>query len=106
MPGQGRVGDIGHVPSDSHGCLACAHEAEGAAIQGSPDVFVNRQPALRVGDPGEHVHCCGANKWWAETGSATVFINGIAAHRKTDRTRHCGGMGQLVTGSENVIVGG
>jgi uncharacterized Zn-binding protein involved in type VI secretion len=35
-----------------------------------------------------------------------VFINGKAAHRMGDENQHCGGIGQLVDGSANVIVGG
>lgn len=35
----------------------------------------------------------------------TVFINGKGAHRMSDQNRHCGGTGQLVEGSPNVIVG-
>lgn len=35
----------------------------------------------------------------------TVFINGKGAHRMGDQNRHCGGMGQLIEGSPNVIVG-
>jgi hypothetical protein len=34
-----------------------------------------------------------------------VFINGKGAHRMGDQNRHCGGLGQLVEGSPNVIVG-
>jgi uncharacterized Zn-binding protein involved in type VI secretion len=68
-------------------------------------VNVNRRPALRVDDPGVHAACCGQNTWVAQAGSATVFINCKAAHRIGDATRHCGGPGQLVEGSPNVIVG-
>jgi uncharacterized Zn-binding protein involved in type VI secretion len=39
-------------------------------------------------------------------GSSTVFINGKAAHRMGDQDKHCGGMGQMIEGSTNVIVGG
>jgi uncharacterized Zn-binding protein involved in type VI secretion len=74
-------------------------------MRGSPDVNVNRRPALRVDDPGVHAACCGANTWTATQGSSTVFINGKGAHRMGDRTRHCGGAGQLVEGSPNVMVG-
>jgi len=35
----------------------------------------------------------------------TVFINNKGAHRMGDQNRHCGGMGTLVEGSPNVIVG-
>jgi len=105
VPGQGRLGDKAAIQLDVHGCPACPHPGTGPAIQGSPDVNVNRRPALRVGDPGIHAACCGANTWSATVGSATVFINGQSAHRIGDMTRHCGGMGRLVEGSPNVIVG-
>ena len=49
--------------------------------------------------------CCGTNTWTATKGSLTVFINGKGAHRMGDQNRHCGGVGQLVEGSPNVIVG-
>lgn len=93
------------MPLDAHGCPACPHPAIGPAIQGSPDVNVNKRPALRVDDPGIHMACCGTNTWTATQGSVTVFINGKGAHRMGDQNRHCGGMGRLVEGSPNVIVG-
>jgi hypothetical protein len=68
-------------------------------------VFVNGRAALRVGDPGVHAACCGPNTWKAAKGSATVFVNGKAFHRLGDMTTHCGGVGKLVEGSPNVIVG-
>jgi outer membrane protein OmpA-like peptidoglycan-associated protein len=91
---------------DAHGCPACPHPAQGPAIQGSPDVMVNKRPALRVDDPGIHAACCNTNLWSALTGSPTVFINHKQAHRKDDTTRHCGGIGWLFEGSPNVIVDG
>lgn len=106
MPPQGRLGDKSMVPADAHGCPACPHPAIGPAVGGSPDVFVNKRPALRVGDPGVHAACCGPNTWTAQQGSGTVFINGKAAHRLGDADKHCGGMGKLIEGSGNVIVGG
>jgi hypothetical protein len=39
-------------------------------------------------------------------GSMTVFINGKPAVRMGDQTRHCGGIGAMIEGSPNVIVGG
>lgn len=53
-----------------------------------------------------HAACCGPNVWTAHKGSCTVFINGRPAHRVSDSTRHCGGMGRLIEGSHNVFVGG
>jgi uncharacterized Zn-binding protein involved in type VI secretion len=105
MPGQGRLGDKANAPVDAHGCPACPHPATGPAIAGSPDVNVNGRPAVRVGDNGIHGACCGSNGWTARSGSATVFINGKQAHRLGDATGHCGGLGRLVEGSPNVIVG-
>lgn len=106
MPPQGRVGDNAMVPADAHGKPCCPHPATGPANSGSPDVMVNGQPALRIGDPGSHAACCGPNTWNAAAGSGTVTINDIPAHRLGDQTAHCGGSGTLIVGSPNVIVGG
>ncbi len=105
MPPAGRLGDQAQCPSDGHGCPGCAHGVIGPATAGSPDVMINGQPALRIGDPGVHSACCGPNTWNAAAGSATVFINGIKAHRLSDKTVHCGGSGELVEGSADVIIG-
>ena len=106
MPPQGRVGDMSSVPADAHGCPACPHPCIGPATKGSSNVKVNKLPALRVTDTGVHAACCGPNTWTAKAGSATVFINNLKAHRQGDEDKHCGGTGQLVMGSPNVIVGG
>lgn len=106
MPPQSRLGDKSKIPVDVHGCLSCPHTAVGPAIEGSPDVMINGRPALRVGDHGVHAACCGSNTWEAKTGSGTVFINGKAAHRLNDVDQHCGGIGQMIEGSDNVITGG
>lgn len=106
MPAAGRLGDKSQVPADAHGCPACPHPAIGPAIGGSPNVNINNRPALRVTDQGIHAACCGPNMWQAKTGSATVKINGLQCHRMNDMDQHCGGMGRLIEGSPNVIVGG
>jgi len=106
MPPQGRLGDKSLVPADAHGCPACPHPAVGPAITGSPTVLVNNLPALRVGDSGIHAACCGPNTWVAVQGSATVMIDNMQAHRLGDSDQHCGGMGKLIQGSPDVIVGG
>jgi uncharacterized Zn-binding protein involved in type VI secretion len=106
MPGQCRLGDKSNVPADAHGCPACPHPAVGPAIIGSPNTNVNKRPAIRVDDTGVHMACCGPNTWTAMKGSATVFINNKPAHRMGDMDRHCGGIGQMIEGSTNVIVGG
>ncbi len=105
MPAAGRLGDKSQVPSDAHGCPACPHPALGPAVSGSPTVFINGLPALRVGDSGIHAACCGTNTWRATHGAKGVFINGKAAHRLGDAVRHCGGVGRLIEGSADVVIG-
>lgn len=106
MPAQARLGDISKVPVDAHGCPACPHNCQGPAIIGSPDVMVNGRPAIRKDDTGIHLACCGPNTWTAQVGSSTVMINGHPAHRKGDMDKHCGGIGQMDQGSDNVMTGG
>ena len=106
MPAQGRLSDKSKVPACVHGCPACPHPATGPATGGSPNVNVNGRAALRVTDPGAHGACCGPSQWKALAGSATVFINNLASHRLSDAVKHCGGMGKLMEGSSNVMVGG
>ena len=106
MPPQARLGDKSNIPMDSHGCPACPHPAVGPAVQGSPNVMVNGRPAVRVGDKGVHAACCGPNMWTAAAGSSTVMINNMQAHRLGDKDTHCGGNGQMIEGSNNVMSGG
>jgi uncharacterized Zn-binding protein involved in type VI secretion len=107
MPGQCRLGDKSQVnPPDAHGCPACPHPAIGPAISGSKNTNVNKLPAVRVDDTGIHAACCGPNTWTAKIGSLTVKINNKAAHRIGDMDQHCGGVGKMIEGSTNVIVGG
>ena len=101
-----RLGDKAQNPIDAHGCPACPHPVVGPVIEGSPDVKVNKRPAVRCDDKGIHAACCGTNTWKTFYGSDTVFINGRRAIRKDDITRHCGGMGKMVEGSPNVFFGG
>lgn len=106
MPPQGRLGDKSEAPMDAHGCPKCPHNVQGPAITGSPTVLVNNKPALRITDMGVHAPCCGPNMWQAALGSATVMINYLPAHRKGDLDIHCGGPGNLIDGSPDVLTGG
>ncbi|HLH38740.1 MAG TPA: PAAR domain-containing protein [Bryobacteraceae bacterium] len=105
MQPQTRVGDRSQVPADAHGKICCPHNATGPGIQGSPDVLVNNQPALRQFDPGIHSACCGPNTWIAIEGCEQVLINNLPAHRRFDLDQHCGGMGFMIEGSPDVYVG-
>ena len=103
----GRLLDKAQAPIDVHGCPACPHSMViGPAIVGSPNVFIHGLPALRKADMGKHVACCGPNSWMADKGSLLVNINGRPAFRKGDASKHCGGWGQLIEGSPNVLIGG
>jgi uncharacterized Zn-binding protein involved in type VI secretion len=115
MAAQARLGDTSMCPVDIHGSVCCAPHpnTQGRAIEGSDTVMVNKRPAVRVGDHGDHLMtpCC-VNMlpsypaaWEAKMGSQTVFINGKAAHRKGDMDQHCGGVGTMQDGSDNVDTG-
>jgi uncharacterized Zn-binding protein involved in type VI secretion len=105
MPQAGRLGDNAMVPVDAHGCVACPHVCIGPAITGAPTVLINGRPALRVTDKGIHAACCGPNMWTAIQGSPTVIIESQQAHRLGDTNQHCGGVGKLIEGSVDVIIG-
>jgi uncharacterized Zn-binding protein involved in type VI secretion len=103
MPPAVRLSDKANCSADAHGCPACPHPTVGPAVNGSPDVFVNKLPAIRLGDPGIHMACCGTNQWKVAKGSSTVYVNGKPLARMGDKTTHCGGSGSLINGSSNVF---
>lgn len=105
MPGAARLGDIANCPLDSHGCIACSHSTIGPIVQASDNVFINGKPAAYLGCRGIHGICCGPNTFEIAEGAPSVFINGYPAARIGDRTSHCGGSGEIKTGSSNVIIG-
>lgn len=101
-----RVTDLAFCPADSHGCPACPHPVLGPGVSGSPDLLVNGQAVLRLGDRGTHTLCCAANRWVVAEGSSSVFVNNLPVARVGDETRHCGGVGTLVTGDNSLEIGG
>ncbi len=97
MPRATRKGDIG----SGHSC----HFPPSEAIAGSPDVFVNGKPWVRVGD-AYAAHGCPtcpapAHGRALSEGSPTVFVNGLPAGRVGDAI-DCGGSAS--TGSGDVIL--
>lgn len=85
MPKAARLSDRGRHDKDDL-----------TAVEGSPDVFINGQPAVRKGDmyqPKNHP---------ASQGSATVNINGKPAVRVGDSIA---GHATASSGSHNVIIG-
>jgi len=108
MPAAARQTDISMNPADSHGCLGCPHGVSGPAVTGSTNVIIEGQPQLRAAgmDRGVHAACCGPNSWSTLQGSSTVFVNDIPAVRLGDTTKHCGGVGSIITGAGSVTIGG
>jgi len=105
MPGAGRVGDNATSPADAHGCPTGAHPVIGPAVAGSPDVFVNNMPGVRVGDQGIHAPACGPKTWVAVQGAPRVFINDRPAFRCTDAAQFVSSAGTLIEGSPDVLIG-
>ena len=72
-------------------------------IMGSPNVFVNKRQAHRLGDMWAY-HCCGPDCHDSSTaeGSKTVYVNGIPLSRIGDAVA-CGSA--IMTGSSNVSAG-
>lgn len=74
-------------------------------VSASPNVFINKIPAGRVGD-SYAAHGCkdhAAHTGTIATGSCSVFINGIPAGRMDDMVS-CGGI--VAIASNNVFIGG
>lgn len=74
------------------------------SIEGSPNVYVNGKPVLRVGDKYAP-HTCGDSKHdgACSSGSSSVFCNGKPVARVGDDVS-CGAA--VAMGSPNVFVGG
>lgn len=103
MPPAVRLSDKAVCPADGHGCPACPHPTIGPLVGGSPNVMINKLPAIRLGDPGVHAACCGPNQYKTAKGSSTVYVNGKPLVRLGDKTSHCGGSGNVIQGSPNVF---
>ena len=100
MPGVARLGD----KCTGHDCFPPRK-----SNSGSPNVFINGIPALRVGDSFE-THCCtcedmphGCHDGTLKSGSSSVYVNGKPLGRIGDSVS-CGGT--VATGSGNVFAEG
>lgn len=94
------------VPVTRLGDLASSHECFPTIrnIQGSPNVFVNGLPVVRLGDPYEP-HSCpdhGIHQGQIVSGSSTVFVNGLPIARIGDPL-NCGS--RVIMGSPTVFSG-
>ena len=100
MPGVARLGD----KCTGHDCFPARK-----SISGSPNVFINGIPALRVRDAFE-THCCthdemphGCHDGTLQEGSSSVYVNGQPLGRIGDKVS-CGST--VAEGSGNVFAGG
>jgi uncharacterized Zn-binding protein involved in type VI secretion len=74
------------------------------SVNGSPDVFVNDKPVVRIDDNYGQTHCCGPachQMGPVLGGSTTVFANGKGIHRDGDKIS-CGDVGD--NGSTDVLI--
>lgn len=96
MPATARLGDT----CTGHGCWPPR-----PSTGGSPNVFINGQPAHRQGDAWAAHTCPSIPETHASTlagGSSTVFVNGLPLGRIGDAVA-CGSA--VATGSPNVFAG-
>ena len=77
-------------------------------MTGSEDTYANSLNSLRKNfrDMGVHCCCCGPNIWGTLMGSDDVIINGDGSVRLGDVDWCCGGIGIMVTASQDVFVNG
>ena len=101
-----RIGDVTSGVCDL-GLPCCPHGRTGTNSEGSPNVFINGQPAHRLGDGGGRA-CPPCGLFQSVEASKTVFVNGRGLTRAGDATVCvvCGMGGSHVNGSPNVFVGG
>lgn len=105
MPSVTKVGDSTSGICNL-GLDCCPHGRSGTNAVGSPNVFVNSQPAHRLTDSGG-TNCPHGGVFNSVSGSATVFVNGLPLTRIGDSTQCqvCGMPGSHSSGSSNVFAG-
>ena len=92
-----RVGSKSFCPGDSHGTPADPLICIGPVITGNGNVLIDGMPAACEGDRGVHAACGGPNNFVIVDGDPEVLINGKKAAKLGTLTRHCGGMGRIVS---------
>lgn len=92
-----RVGSKSLCQGDSHGTPADPLVCIGPVITGNGNVLIDGMPAACEGDRGVHAACGGPNNFVIVDGDPEVLINGKKAAKLGTLTRHCGGMGRIVS---------
>lgn len=105
MPQVTRVGDSTSGICDV-GCEECPHNRSGQNASGSPNVYINKKRAHRLGDTGS-CNCIHGGSFQSTAASKSVFVNGKGLTRVGDSTscQSCGMPGSHVAGSPNVFCG-
>lgn len=99
MPSAARLTDYHQCPMVTPGMPAILHVGGPVIGPGEPTVLIGGLPAARLGDM---LVCVGSTDSIVK-GSATVMIGGKPAARTGDQTAHGG---RIVSGSQNVQIGG
>ena len=101
-----RVGDNESGTCDL-GLECCPHGRGGTISTGARDVYTNNRIAAILGSTGG-CNCAHGGSFRITSGSSTVFINNRKAARITDSTvcMSCGMGGAVISGSNNVFIGG
>lgn len=91
----------------SVGAPCCSHSRTGTCKGNGNTVIINGRKAVKVGDVGP-TNCPHGGSFAPSQGSATVFINGAQAARLGDPTpcQVCGLVGNISSGSGDVLIGG
>jgi len=92
-----RVGSKAMCPGDSHGGPTDPMVCIGPVITGNGNVLIDGMPVACEGDRGVHAACVGPNNFVIVDGDPEVLINGKKVAKLGTLTRHCGGMGKIVS---------
>jgi uncharacterized Zn-binding protein involved in type VI secretion len=79
------------IPSDAHGCPACAHHCFGKIIEGYSKVVVNGLPVAIKGSACQHTGCCGPNAGAVAQGHKMPYQIGLSFREH----RHIGVKGMI-----------
>jgi uncharacterized Zn-binding protein involved in type VI secretion len=82
----------------------CKHHAIGPLIDASGDVLINRRPAARQQDNGQH-RAGEERGFFVAEGAPCVLVNGRHLARRLDLVANVHGVGKIAQGSPNVLVG-
>jgi len=104
MAGVARLNDL-HAGTCDHGESCCPHNVIGPIIAASGNVNANGRGVARLGDKVTH-NCPHCGTGFISSASGTVIVNGKGAARLGDLVTYPGGIGKIITASDNDFAGG